>query len=72
MTICNISYFPFGFEGWIWVLIAGVSDLCILITSVMATVGFISVYLKSAKSVLCESSESHFEIVIQTALAFRF
>ena len=31
LTICNISYFPFsfGFEGWIWVLIASVPDLCI-------------------------------------------
>ena len=33
LTICNISYFPFGFEGWIWVLIASVSDLCILLLS---------------------------------------
>ena len=29
LTICNISYFPF----WFWVLIASVSDLCILFTS---------------------------------------
>ena len=26
------SYFPFGFESWIWVLIASVPDLCILFT----------------------------------------
>ena len=22
LTICNFIYFPFGFEGWIWVLFA--------------------------------------------------
>ena len=32
LTICNISYCPFGFEGCIWVLIALVPDLCILFT----------------------------------------
>ena len=32
LTICNFSYFRLGFEGWIWVLIASVSDLCILFT----------------------------------------
>ena len=32
LTICNISYFPFWFEGWIWALIASVPDLCILFT----------------------------------------
>ena len=32
LIICNISYFPFGFEGWIWVLIASVPDLCIHLT----------------------------------------
>ena len=26
LTFCNISYFPFGIEGWIWVLIASVTD----------------------------------------------
>ena len=26
------SYFPFGFEGWNWVMIATVPDLCILFT----------------------------------------
>ena len=30
LTICNFSYF--GFEGWIWVLIASVPGLCILLT----------------------------------------
>ena len=30
--ICNFSYFLFGFEGWIWVLIASVPDHCILFT----------------------------------------
>ena len=30
LTICNISYFRFGFEGWSWVLIASVPDLCLL------------------------------------------
>ena len=33
LTICNISYFPFGFEGWIGVLIASDPDLCIKFTS---------------------------------------
>ena len=32
LTICNISYLPFGFWGWLWVLIASVPDLCILFT----------------------------------------
>ena len=32
LTICNIGYFPFCFEGWFWVLIASVSGLCILFT----------------------------------------
>ena len=27
--ICNFSYFPFWFEGRIWVLIASVPGLCI-------------------------------------------
>ena len=30
VLFCNFSYFPFGFEGWIWVLIASVPDLSIL------------------------------------------
>ena len=30
LSICNISYFCFGFESWICVLIASVPDLCIL------------------------------------------
>ena len=30
LTLCNFSYFPFGFEGWIWVLIASVPDVGIL------------------------------------------
>ena len=34
LTICNIVISRFGFEGWIWVLIASVPDLCILFTSV--------------------------------------
>ena len=32
LSICNSSYFPFGFEGGIWVLIAPVTGLCILVT----------------------------------------
>ena len=32
LTICIISNFPFGFEGWIWVLVASVPDLCIMFT----------------------------------------
>ena len=31
LTICNFSYFPFGFEGWIGVLIASVPGFCILL-----------------------------------------
>ena len=30
LTICNFSYFPFGFDGWISVLLASVTGLCIL------------------------------------------
>ena len=31
--VCNFSYFPrFGFESWIWVLIASVPGICILFT----------------------------------------
>ena len=29
LTICNFSYFPLGFEGWICALIASVPVLCI-------------------------------------------
>ena len=32
LTICYISFSRFGFEVWIWVLIASVPDLCILFT----------------------------------------
>ena len=32
MSICNLSYFPFSFEGGIWVLIAPVPGPCILVT----------------------------------------
>ena len=32
MTICYFSYFPFGFEVWIRVLIASVPDLGIFFT----------------------------------------
>ena len=32
LTICNYSFPVFGFEGWIWVLIASVPGLCILLT----------------------------------------
>ena len=31
-TISYFRYFRFGFEGWIWVLIASDPDLCILLT----------------------------------------
>ena len=31
-----MSYFPFWFEGWIWVLIAPVPDLCIRFTFVVS------------------------------------
>ena len=34
LTFCNFSYFSFGFEGWIWVLIASVPGICILFTSI--------------------------------------
>ena len=27
-SICNISYFSFGFVGWIWALVASVPGLC--------------------------------------------
>ena len=39
LTICNISYFLFGFEGWIWVLIVSVPDLCILFTCKTPLIG---------------------------------
>ena len=32
LTLCNFTYFRFGFEGWIWVLIASVPDVGILFT----------------------------------------
>ena len=32
LTICNFSYFLVWFEGWIWVLIVSVPDLCIIFT----------------------------------------
>ena len=32
LTICNFSYFRFGFKGWIWVLIASVPGFCIHFT----------------------------------------
>ena len=31
LAICNISFTVFGFEGWIWGLIASVPDLCFLL-----------------------------------------
>ena len=35
LTFCNFSYFQkFGFEGWIWVLIASVPGICLLFTSI--------------------------------------
>ena len=34
ITICILVISRFGFEGWSWVLIASVPDLCILFTSV--------------------------------------
>ena len=41
-TICFLLYFDyilvifrFGFEGWIWVLIASVPDLCIRLTFII-------------------------------------
>ena len=33
LTICYFGYFRFGFEGWIWILIASVPGLCIRFTS---------------------------------------
>ena len=32
LTICYFSYFCFGFDGWVWVLITSVPGLCILFT----------------------------------------
>ena len=37
LTICIFSYFPFGFEGWICVLIASIPGLCILFTFIKYT-----------------------------------
>ena len=34
-SLCNLGYFPFGFEGWILILIASVPGLCIFFTSRM-------------------------------------
>ena len=36
LTICSFSYFPFWFEGGIWVLIASVAGHCILVTFIPA------------------------------------
>ena len=41
LTICYISYFPFWFEGWIWVLIASGPDLRILLTFNNHEMGYI-------------------------------
>ena len=38
LTICILVIFRFGFEGWIWVLIASVPGLCILFTLIRRTV----------------------------------
>ena len=35
LTIWNLSYFPFDFEGVIWVLIVPVPDHCILVNFVI-------------------------------------
>ena len=32
MSVCNFSYFPFGFEGRIWVLITPVPGHCFIFT----------------------------------------
>ena len=40
LTLCNFSYFRFGFEGWIWVLIASVPDVGILFTFKQDARGF--------------------------------
>ena len=34
---CDLIFSRFGFEGWIWVLIASVPDLCIFFTFVYYT-----------------------------------
>ena len=38
LTICVFVISRFGFEGWIWVLIASVPGLCILLTFIMTGV----------------------------------
>ena len=39
LTLCNFSYFPLYFEGWIWVLIASVPDVGIPFTFKQETRG---------------------------------
>ena len=40
LTLCNFSISRFGFEGWIWVLIASVPDVGILFTFKQDARGF--------------------------------
>ena len=40
LCILTICYFSFGFEGWIWVLIASVTGLCILVTFIEHSIKF--------------------------------
>ena len=32
LSLCNVIFPRFSFEGWIWVLTASIPDLCILFT----------------------------------------
>ena len=49
LTICSLCNLPicnfsFGFEGWIWVLIASVPGLCILFTHKLDRTGKLYMY----------------------------
>ena len=42
LTICNLVISRFGFEGWIWGLIASVPGLCILFTFLLFVLQFLA------------------------------
>ena len=56
LNICNISYFPFWFEGWIWVLIAPVPGRCVLyILAVPKAHVELIVYQSIRRPFICQS-----------------
>ena len=51
LTFCNFSYFPFWFEGWIWVLIASVPDVAyFLLLNMMRVVSTLTLSFAYSRS----------------------